>query len=232
MDGTSVKKFFDAWSVYGQILEHNYMSHRELYQDVNQLLARQFRDRAIKVLDLGCGSAYHFAQILQNRNVAYYRGYDLSEVAIAQAQQNLAPLHTQLDFYQGDLLTGLQENIDTFDLIFCSFALHHFSLAEKAEFFSYAFKRLKFSGILVLIDVMRDEREDREQYYEHYVNRIQKEWTAIAPEDKAALSEHIRSSDFPETALSLCAMADQAGFASGREISHYNWHRAWYFEKG
>ena len=37
MKEAAVREFFDAWSLYDQVLDQNYMFHEELYQDVQHL---------------------------------------------------------------------------------------------------------------------------------------------------------------------------------------------------
>lgn len=37
-------EFFDEWSVYDQVLDHNYMFHDEMFNDVRRLLAQRYDD--------------------------------------------------------------------------------------------------------------------------------------------------------------------------------------------
>lgn len=231
MEEAIVREFFDDWSLYDQVLDCNYMFHDDLYQSVKSLLNQHYGDRPLQVLDLGCGSARHLAPILREQTIANYRGYDLSEVAIAKAHENLAPIQEIVELCQGDLLAGLQENSESFDLIFSSFALNHLSLAEKIQFFSLASEKLNSQGILLLIDVMREETDSLDQHLEHYTNWIESDWNAIASEGKQSIYDHIRNHDFPETVSAIKAMGRQAGFSSATEISRFRWHQAWSFEK-
>jgi SAM-dependent methyltransferase len=231
MRQTIVRQFFDAWSLYEQVLDCNHRFHDELYQGVKSLLARHYGDRPLKILDLGCGSARHLAPILREQKIERYRGYDLSEVAIAKARENLAPIQGIIELYQGDLLTGLQETVESFDLIFASFALHQLSLAEKSQFFTLAAEKLNSQGLLLLIDVMREETESRDQFFQHYLAWIESDWTAIAPAEKESLYKQIRNHDFPETISTIKELSSQAGFSSVTEISRFRWHQVWSFEK-
>jgi SAM-dependent methyltransferase len=231
MEEAIVREFFDAWSLYDQVLDCNYMFHDELYQGVKSLLARHYGDRLLKVLDLGCGSARHLAPVLREQKIERYRGYDLSEIAIAKARENLVPIQGIIELSQGDLLTGLQETVESFDLIFSSFALHHLSLPEKSQFFTLAAEKLNSQGILLLIDVMREETESRDQFFQHYLAWIESDWIAIAPAEKQSLYKQIRNHDFPETISTIKELSSQAGFSSATEISRFRWHQVWSFEK-
>jgi len=231
MEEAIVREFFDAWSLYDQVLDCNYMFHDELYQSIKSLLNKHYGDCPVKVLDLGCGSARHLALVLREQKIERYQGYDLSEIAIAKARENLAPIQEVVELCQGELLAGLQETSEKFDLIFSSFALYHLSLAEKSQFFTLAVEKLNPQGILLLIDVMREEKEDRDQYFQHYSAWIESDWMAIAPMGKESIYEHIRHHDFPETVSTIQEISKQAGFASATEISRFRWHQAWSFAK-
>jgi SAM-dependent methyltransferase len=89
---TVANNFFDEWSIYDQVLDHNYMYHDEIYGDVRRILADRYETRPFMLLDLGCGSARHLARALQGRPVSRYVGYDLSDVALAHARRNLTGL--------------------------------------------------------------------------------------------------------------------------------------------
>jgi SAM-dependent methyltransferase len=231
MKEATVREFFDAWSLYDQVLDQNYMFHEELYQEVQHFIANHHTERPITLLDLGCGSARHLARALEGRLISRYRGYDLSEIALAHATRNLAGLGCALELHQGDLLEGLKANKEPFDLIFCSFALHHLPSAEKEIFFQLAYEGLQGHGRLLLIDVMREEDEDLRLYLERYCGWLQSEWKAIRPEALDTICDHIQNNDFPETASALHAMATHAGFNECFEINRFRWHRTWCFEK-
>ena len=67
MTKTVANNFFDEWSIYDQVLDHNYMYHDEIYRDVQRVLADRYENRPFVLLDLGCGSARHLARALQGR---------------------------------------------------------------------------------------------------------------------------------------------------------------------
>jgi SAM-dependent methyltransferase len=231
MKESIVREFFDAWSLYDQVLDGNYMFHNELYQELKSLLNKYYGDRPLKILDLGCGSARHLAPVLREQKIEYYRGYDLSEIAIAEARENLASIQGTVELCQGNLLGGLEETSENFDLIFSSFALHHLSLAEKSQFFTLASEKLNPQGLLLLIDVMREETDSLAQHLDHYTNWIESDWKAIAPLGKESIYEHIRNHDFPETVSTIKEISNQAGFSNATKISRFRWHQLWSFEK-
>jgi SAM-dependent methyltransferase len=221
---TTTENFFDQWSIYDQILAHNYMHHDDIFRDVQHLLADRYATQPFSLLDLGCGSARHLAQALQGRSVSRYVGYDLSDVALAHAARNLAGLGCPADLHQGDLLDGVRTGAETFDLVFTSFALHHLSSAQKAEFFQSAHERLNDGGILLLIDTMRDDGEERAIYLDRYCDWLRSRCKTLSPEALDFLCEHIRNNDFPETIMDFGAMVTKAGFCEPIEINRFRWH--------
>ena len=225
------ENFFDTWTIYEEVLDRNYMFHDEIYRGVQRFLANRYGTRLFTILDLGCGSARHLAEALHGRSVRAYVGYDLSAEALHQARSNLASLGCPVELCQGELLAGLGASDKPFDLIFCSFALHHLSSADKAHFFKSAYHRLTENGRLLLIDTTREEDENLPGYLDRYCGWLRAEWKALPPEAQDAICDHIRNNDFPETPSALQVMAAAAGFARGVELNRFRWHRSLSFEK-
>ncbi|HEY2990036.1 MAG TPA: class I SAM-dependent methyltransferase [Candidatus Binatia bacterium] len=231
MSKPSTAEFFDEWSIYDRVLDHNYMFHDEIYRDVGRVLADHYGHRPFALLDLGCGSARHLGQALRGRSVSRYVGYDLSDVALAHARENLTALNCSIELCRGDLLEGLRAGGERFDLIFSSFSLHHLMPADKSVFFEIASRRLNENGLLLVIDVAREADEERRVYLEGYLGWLRSEWQALSPAGLNALCDHIRNNDFPETTADLRAMAARAGFRRCSEINRFRWHHTWRFEK-
>jgi SAM-dependent methyltransferase len=223
--------FFDEWSVYDQVLGHNYMHHDDIYRDVQRFLADRYDDRPFTLLDLGCGSARHLARALKGRSISHYIGYDLSDVALAHASGNLSLIGCPFELHQGNLLNGLRTTNETVDVVFTSFALHHLATGEKEMFFQLAYERLRKDGILLLIDTMREEGEERPVYLDRYCAWLRSNCETLAPAALDLLCDHIRGNDFPETTADLKAMALRAGFGRGVEITRMGWHHTWCFDR-
>ena len=206
MNKATTNDFFDEWAIYDQVLDHNSMHHDEIYRDVQRVLADRYNDRPFALLDLGC-----------------------SDVALHHAARNLAGVGWWREFRRGDLLDGLRTGLDKFDLIFTSFALHHLTSAQKSVFFRSAYERLSENGMLLLIDTMRDDGEDRELYLDRYCAWLRSECKTLSEQARDLLCAHIRDNDFPETGAALDTMATCAGFSPHVEVSSFRWHHAWAF---
>lgn len=223
--------FFDAWTVYDQILDHNYMFHNELFEDLHKFLVDRTTNNPITILDLGCGSARHLATVLTWIPVAQYCGYDLSETALRHARLNLKVLDCPVELIQDDLLSGLKKQNKFFDVIFSSFACHHLNETEKLHFFQMANQCLKESGILVLIDVVRAEDESLNVYLDGYCNWLRSNWSAMLPEALEFACEHIYGNDRPERISDLFMKGRAAGFQKCSKVSYYHRHVMLSFEK-
>jgi len=232
MTKAGANNFFDEWSVYDQVLDHNYMHHDDIYRDVQSFLADRYATQPFTLLDLGCGSARHLARALKGRSISRYVGYDLSDVALAQAARNLNGLGCPVELHQGELLQGLRASGEEFDVIFTSFAVHHLASAEKEILFQSTYERLSQDGMLLLIDTMREEGEERPVYLDRYCAWLRSTCETLAPAALDLLCGHIRGSDFPETTATLSAMATRAGFGRGVELTRIGWHHTWCFDRG
>jgi SAM-dependent methyltransferase len=228
---TPKENFFDAWAVYEEVLNRNYMFHDGIYRDVRRFFADCYGSRPFTLLDLGCGSARHLAEALRGRSVRGYVGYDLSAEALDHARINLAGLGCPFELRHGEILDGLKASSDAVDLIFCSFALHHLSFADKLSFFKSAYRRLTENGQLLLIDTTREEDENLPIYLDRYCGWLRAEWKALSPAALDAICVHIRNNDFPETLSALQVMAHDGGFAQVTEIDRFRWHRTLAFGK-
>ena len=76
----------------------------ELVTNVLELKNEYFKDRKVKLVDIGTGSGcLAIALALEDKNIEAY-GTDISEEALSIAKENNDTLNANVTFYQGDLL--------------------------------------------------------------------------------------------------------------------------------
>lgn len=228
---TEVREFFNAWTVYRKVLVNNYMHHREIYQAVRALLTEQWKVRPFKLVDLGCGDACFLAEALQGSAIEHYTGFDLSDPALVLAAENIAPLGCRAEFINIDFMTGLAQSKECFDIVFTSYALHHLTQSEKAEFFRLAHRVLAEDGMLLIIDVMREPDETLPVYFDNYCRWVREQWLQCEEQEVDAIVQHIRHNDLPETASDLSALAEAADFCPATPVLQLPWHQALSFRK-
>jgi SAM-dependent methyltransferase len=228
----STEIFREHWRLYRKLIDHNYMFHKELAAEARAFLKDRFGSRPLSVLDLGCGDCGEAGNLFRDCTLDRYVGYDLSRPALDLARDNLAALGCEARLACLDLRDALRLEEPGFDLVFSSFALHHLDGAEKRAFFAGARRLLKPDGALLLIDIAREEGEDRDRYLEGYLGFAEHSWTALTPEEFERVRSHVVPNDFPETVSSYDDMAFGAGFLPAGKGGAHTWHRALFFLPG
>ncbi len=228
MSRTQAVQFFRAWDTYAKVVAANYMFHRELGEAIKDALRARFLDRPFSVLDLGCGDAATFAPLLQAFKLKHYQGADLSGQALALAKKNLAYLPCPVELVEGDFISALAA-ASAQDVIYTSFALHHLSTGQKAEFFKLAAQKLNHGGLLLLVDVTREEGQTLQSYYSDYCSWLRTNMNALDSFEQDQICDHLVNNDFPEPYSLLCAHAEAAGLHVLPGAMPHRWHRLMLF---
>ncbi len=221
--------FRSNWQTYQKIVEHNYMFHDELFSACHQLI--KGIHKPLTILDLGCGDASLTKQLLTNIKVERYIACDLSENALELAKENLEFLGNLAKFNCIDMLEQLRLTPDqSIDLVFSSYAVHHLSDTDKAILFTECKRILKPSGYVVLIDVMRNNLQERAIYLKEYLGAVQSEWKAIDPAEFDRIAEHVIANDFPLSPSEYEGLAFQAGLKNISRLDAHGFHQAWAYQ--
>lgn len=216
--------FTQSWSLYDLITAYNYMFHQEIYDGVQKLLGLRQDVARYRLMDLGCGNARFLAPCLLKYPPSYYEGVDLSETALAEAKTYLAPLTCPVKLTHNDLLTSIESTQDQWDIIFSGFAVHHLPPEDKTRFFTAVGRSLSKQGWLILVDVVREEHQDRETYLNRYLQFMRETWTKVPPEQLEEACAHVHDHDYPETFSTLQHMAIAAGLHAQGIISRHGQH--------
>jgi SAM-dependent methyltransferase len=231
MSENSAAAFFDVWHTYRKVVGANYMHHMEIRAQLERVLLAQFASRPFSFLDLGCGDAATLAPLLASMAVQRYKGVALSETALALAAENLTGLSCPLDFSCSDILAALAADTGLYDVVYTSFALHHLSPEQKAEFFCRVGQRLEKDGLLLLTDIVREEDESLPVYLGRYCDWLCSDWSALGAEEKASACDHILNNDRPETFSVLQALAQAGELGDAVSVARYGCHRVLCFRR-
>jgi SAM-dependent methyltransferase len=231
MSEHSTTAFFDVWHTYRKVVAANYMHHMEIKAHIEQMLHAQFVGRPFSFLDLGCGDAATLAPLLASMVVQRYKGVDLSESALALAAENLKALSCPVELVCRDILAALAADSALYDVVYTSFALHHLSTEQKAEFFRRVAQRLEKDGLLLLTDIVREEDESLPVYLGRYCDWLRGDWSALDAEEKASACDHILNNDRPETFSVLQTLAQAGGLGDAVAVARYGWHRVLCFRR-
>jgi SAM-dependent methyltransferase len=230
MNAPAAVRFFHVWDTYAKVVAGDYMFHREIGEAVKSVLRAHLGARAFSVLDLGCGDAATFAPLLQDFMLERYKGADLSEAALALAEKNLSGLSCPVELEQADLMSEIAA-AQPVDAIYISFALHHLPTSSKAAFFQLAAQKLTPSGLLLLVDVVREEGESLAAYHANYTDWLRTTMVTLDAAEKDAICDHLVNNDLPEPCSVLKAQAVAAGLDLFETAAPQKWHRLLSFIK-
>ena len=225
MNEPSAIRFFHVWDTYARVVGGNYMFHRELGAALRAALVALFQRRPFALVDLGCGDAATLAPILQDSPLKHYLGADLSQPALELARQNLSDLTCPVELRHVDMLDALVGLQAPVDVIYSSFALHHLSHDQKATFFRIASQKLASDGVMILVDVVREENQPLDAYHLAYTHWLRATMTGLDGAEHDAICEHIVNNDFPEPLSEVEAMASKAGLRPTSVTTPQIWHR-------
>jgi len=228
---TASVEFFNVWDTYAKIVEKNYMSHRELSEDIVRLLSSRFGDKAVTLLDIGCGDCLTISDLCSAIRLSSYTGVDLSDAALDLARSRLAAHSFKTILISADMLSAFK-NLDRFDVIYSSFAIHHLPAEQKYELFKLIHAHMKPDGIFVFVDAVRREGEDLGKYLERYCNTIQTKWIELSQEEKQSACDHIVHNDLVETTSKLLSLAQRAGLKLDGDPIAYGPHALFSLTKG
>lgn len=229
-DATSL--FLKSWRVYQEIIEHNYMFHREISAAAHAALEDYNPDQKLNVIDLGCGDASMALPLLSTERIARYIGCDLSQPALDIAKGKLAKLDVPYRVYCDDMLNVMTKQPDaSAHLMLASYAIHHLNANDKQRIIREIARVLSPGGILLLIDIFREPEEERIDYMTNYMAAIRKTWKVLSKEAQALVIDHATQYDFPELAKFYEAICAKHSLHQAQRLAKHTWHEAWVFKK-
>lgn len=230
-NNTQFQMFQDSWLVYKKILDGNYMFHQQINQDLKQFCRTQFADQPVRIVELGCGDASQSCQIFAGCHVKQYLGYDLSDIALGYAGNNLKSSGFDYQLNCLDMLTGLSQLTQPVDIIFCSYSLHHLALDKKTALFKQAGTLLDRNGVLIMVDIIRDQDQSLSDYYQHYLSYADQHWHSLNPDELQRVRQHVTENDFPESIATFSSMGCNNGFKPPQILNQNTWHQTCIFHK-
>lgn len=188
------------------------MHHRDFAHHSNSVFQKALpTGDPLHILDCGCGDAYYISQQLRGISLGSYTGLDMSEFALSKAEENTNILNGPTYLKQGYMQELIAREESKYDIIYCSFSMHHLQDNEKVQFINRCYDLLSENGFLIVIDVLRNDGQLREEYIEEYISWIGQCWEKIEQDDKALIYEHMRNYDFPTTKSQLITWCRETG---------------------
>jgi SAM-dependent methyltransferase len=217
--------FRESWNVYQKLIAENYMKHREFGEALSAVLNPFKQAPSFDIMDLGCGDARLMAGQLQSFDHFHYKGFDLSETALAYAQQNTSCLKGKVNLANGPMEELIDYETALFDVIHSSFAIHHLSEEKKQALIMSCAEKLKDDGVLVIADVFRKDNQRRDSYLEEYLDVVNRQWTALNEADREIIVNHISRYDFPSVLSEFEEYLNHEGFKIQTRVDIDPWHK-------
>ena len=155
----------------------------------------------------------------------------MSDTALEEARTYLAELPCPIELTHGDMLEAVESTDNKWDVIFTGFALHHLTTEEKARFFRAAGQCLSDRGWLLVVDIVREENQSREDFLENYLRDMREGWSRIPPDQLEQACAHVAANDYPENLSTMLEMAKSSGLNNSRVIARYGQHHAVLFSR-
>jgi cyclopropane fatty-acyl-phospholipid synthase-like methyltransferase len=204
--------FVSSWNIYQKIITYNYMRHKEMAEKTRAAFNSAYIKTPMRVLDFGCGDAQPIIPQLQLQPVSEYIGYDLSGSALEFAKQNLAAIPCKCLLRCAPMQSFSDIEMENFDIIHSSYAIHHLQDDEKINLLQACFNRLNNGGIMIVIDIFSNAGQKREAYIEEYIHNIETAWAMVTRDEKQQVYDHIRNYDLPVYTGDMAGWARAAGF--------------------
>ncbi|MBI1371576.1 MAG: methyltransferase domain-containing protein [Phycisphaera sp.] len=222
----ATREFFTAWKLYQDVIDHNYMVHRQIVEQLRAWTRRHGRD-GMSILDLGCGDAYTVrSAMLDTLHHVRYTGVDLAAPALHFADRAFADSDWTIDLREGDLAQAVNVLDTRFDLVVAGHALHHLDNPAKQRTLTRIRKLLTDTGHAFLYDLITRDNEPRDAYLQRLLADADANWTHLSADQLAAIRQHVENYDFPVDLTTWRHHATDAGFADPDllfrdELEHY-----------
>lgn len=216
----SLELFERNWRAYRAVVDHDLMEHRALTRALKAVVQELVRPRWAWA-DLGCGDLALLAPLLRALPLGRFEGVDAAAAVLPLAAANLqaaaaGPPSFPCHWSHQDLLAWAEQPqaAPRFELISCSFALHHLKEEAKERVLAALARRLAPDGALLIADVFRRDGESRATYVARYSRRVRRTWGGLAAADRQRVLEHLSAHDDPSERGAFVERARRAGWAS------------------
>lgn len=214
-DADGVRQFFEQWSLYRKVVDHNCLHHREAYAAIEKALKEI--PGPFSFLDLGSGDASFTGHMLSRCALARYEAVDISAAALELAEKNTAMLACPRKLTRADFFRHVPEIREMFDVVFIGLSFHHLPREDKRRFLAEIRRIVRPGGSFVFYEPVMDPGETREEVMRRFADYADG-WSALTGEEIGRIKEHVFGNDYPETGECFEEIAEEGGFASTRVL--------------
>jgi hypothetical protein len=200
---------------YRKVTRENLMYHREVYDLLREVLVAEAPE-GFHFVDVACGDASASTPILKDTPIGHYHGIDLSARSLELARTTVATLPCRTELHCRDFAEAMASWRQPVDVVWVGMSLHHLQPAAKLRFMQDVFRSLRAPRLFLIWEPALLNGENREEWIDRF-SLLRPDWAALSDEEFAAMEEHSRLADFPETPEDWLAMGRDAGFAQAEE---------------
>ena len=212
----SLGLFQRQWKLYRKVVDNNYLFHREAYAQLHRILVGE-AVQAFRFLDIACGDARATADALKGTRVAHYHGIDLSQPALNLAANALTTLRCPIMLDRADFVEALRNWSQPVDVAWIGLSLHHLVAPAKLTLMRKIRGIVGDNGLFLIYEDASPDDEDRAAWLRRW-DRQRPSWTALTVEEWDAITAHVHTADFPETASRWHSLGREAGFTRVRQL--------------
>ena len=179
--------------------------YREQSKIISDLLPT--KDRAYRVLDLGCGNGILSEMVFRKLPNSYVVGLDLTLGMLNAFEKKLSGYAGKFELRQADYRSD--DIGKEYDIVIAGLTLHHLTWEERENFYRTIYSALNQSGLFISQDIIIDEDPMvAENQYAHW-----KAFMKSQGEDPEFWYSKHREKDHPVTLSDHFAWLKQAGFS-------------------
>jgi len=141
----TVNLWSDSEHALGYLRARDTIPHRV---DALEVVCELLPERVERVLDLGTGAGDLLGLVLAARPGARGVGLDFGDEMLRQARARFDE-NDDVEIRHHDLEQPLPDDLDGFDVVASSFAIHHLAPARQRALYGEAFERLRTGGVFV-----------------------------------------------------------------------------------
>jgi len=212
----SLGLFQRQWKLYRKVVDNNYLFHREAYAQLHRILVGE-AVQAFRFLDIACGDARATADALKGTRVAHYHGIDLSQPALNLAGNALTTLRCPIMLDRADFVEALRNWSQPVDVAWIGLSLHHLMAPAKLALMRKIRGMVGGHGLFLIYEDASPDGEDRTAWLRRH-DRQKPSWTALTLEEWDAITAHVHTADFPETASRWHSLGREAGFTRVHQL--------------
>ena len=144
------------------------LERKKLFEIMKSLykhfLANKIEDKPIKFLELGCGDGRITQELLSVDKKLEGTLIDGSKEMIENAKKRLKS-YPNLNYIQITFQELIKSDLNKFDFIVSSLAIHHLSMSQKEALFKFIYDHLNNGGFFLNIDTIKAPSNDLEEWY-------------------------------------------------------------------